>query len=162
MDIQNRADKLAFMEVSGSEGTFKRMTGFTELTKSLNPEIYARRYVDEKNTRSDITSYATEFSFSKDVVLNDDVTDTIKNVFDNELIGAQAQINIVVVDLSEEADTVGSFKAKKRTYSIVPESEGGDNALVLDGTFKACGELVHGTATSTDEWQSCTFTETTD
>lgn len=35
----------------------------------------------------------------------------------------------------------------------------GTDALIYKGSFKAAGEIVKGTATTTDGWKTCTFSE---
>ena len=156
--LQKRSDKIAFMGIvgEGSELKFTRMTGFTELSKSMNPETYERKYVDENTQRSDVVSYAPEYSFSVDRDTGSPASNLINEVFEMEKVGDDAKIDIVVVDmLSEDRD--GAYKATKRTYSVIPDSEDGDSALVQGGTFKACGETIYGTASSQDGWKTCTF-----
>lgn len=156
--LQKRSDKVAFMGITkeGNELKFTRMTGFTELSKSMNPETYDRSYVDEKTQRSDVVSYAPEYSFSVDRDTDSPVSNLINEVFEMEKVGDDAKVDIVVVDMLS-GDDAGSYKATKRTYSVIPDSEDGDRALVQGGTFKACGDVIHGTATSDDEWKTCAF-----
>ena len=53
--------------------------------------------------------------------------------------------------------------ARKRTYSIIPDTTGdGTDALIYSGNFRAAGDIVMGTATSKDGWQTATFTEAGD
>lgn len=156
--LQKRSDKVAFMGISGegNEVIFKRMTGFTELSKSMNPETYDRKYVDMPTQISDIVAYAPEYSFSVDRDTDSPVSNLINEVFEMEKVGDDAKVDIVIVDmLSKDGD--GSYKATKRTYSVIPDSEDGDSALVQGGSFKACGDVVIGSATSEDDWKSCTF-----
>lgn len=48
----------------------------------------------------------------------------------------------------------------KRLWSVIPDTEGdGTDALIYKGSFKAAGEIVKGTATTTDGWKTCTFSE---
>lgn len=47
---------------------------------------------------------------------------------------------------------------RKRDWSVIPDTEGdGTDALIYKGSFKAAGDAVKGTATTTDNWQTCTF-----
>ena len=54
--IFKRCDKLAFYGVKSEDGevTYKRMTGFTEITTSKEPKEYKRQYVDEEFETSDV------------------------------------------------------------------------------------------------------------
>lgn len=161
--VQKRYEKLAFMKAKNStDEKFTRMTGFTELEKSLNPENYERKYIDEKNKRSDVVAYAPEYSFTMDRDPKSEVSNTINKIFEEETLGEGATIEILVVDFANEAGTDGSFPAIKRSYSVIPDSEGGENELTQSGTFKANGETVKGTASTTDEWQTATFTKATE
>lgn len=157
--LEKRSDKVAFMGITSGEGNeviFTRMTGFTELSKSMNPETYERKYVDENTQRSDVVAYAPEYSFSVDRDTDSAVSNLINEVFEREKVGDDAKVDIVVVDmLSKNEDN--SYKATKRTYSVIPDSEDGDSALVQGGSFKACSDVVVGSATSEDEWKTCTF-----
>lgn len=47
---------------------------------------------------------------------------------------------------------------RKRDWSVVPDNSGdGTDALIYKGSLKANGEKIKGTATTTDNWQTCTF-----
>lgn len=156
--MYNRSDKVAFMSVSGGESTkYVRMTGFTDLSTSKNAKEYNRQYVDEKSERSDVVGYAPSMSFKFDREEDNAVHDMLVDIADNEKIGTEAHVSIVVVDMM--SDTEGSFEAVCRDFSVIPGSEGdGTDAYTYSGTFKACGEKIKGTATSADGWKTCTFT----
>ena len=50
--------------------------------------------------------------------------------------------------------------AYKREYTVIPSSEGDNiNVYTYSGTLKVKGEKVKGTATSSDDWQTVTFSE---
>ena len=71
----------------------------------------------------------------------------------------EAQVDIVVVDLFEQKTSETTCTARKRTWSVIPDTEGdGTDALIYKGSFKAAGEITKGTATTTDGWKTCTFT----
>ena len=83
------------------------------------------------------------------------VQDDIVKIHDEELIGDDAVRNIVVVD-------VETGEAVQRSYAVIPSTEGDNiNVYTYSCNFKTKGELIQGTATSSDDWQTCTFTETT-
>ena len=79
---------------------------------------------------------------------------------DDELLGSDAQVTIVMVDLFEvKSEDPNTCTARKRDWSVIPDTEGdGTDALIYKGSFKAAGEIIKGTATTTDSWQTCTFT----
>lgn len=156
--LKSRHRKVAFYGVTTTSGqttttTFYRMTGFTSLPQNKNPKEHTRQYVDEEFERSDIVGYAPEIPYNFDRHDGNAVHDDIVDITDNELIGADAVRTLIVVDIDD-----GS--AIKRDYSVIPDGEGDDiNIYTYSGNFKANGAKIHGTATSSDDWQTITFTE---
>ncbi len=158
--LYNRADIVNFMGLTEDATKFNRMTGFTDNGKSLNPSTYERRYVDEKTSRKNVTGYATEVAYTFDRYTNNTVHDKVANVHDLEQVGVV--VPIVAVNFNEKGNTANSFKARKRNYAILPDSDGdGTDAYQYSGSFGANGDLVEGTATSDDGWKTCTFTPNT-
>ena len=74
-------------------------------------------------------------------------------------MGSDAQVTVVMVDLFEtKADDANTCTARKRDWSVIPDTEGdGTDALIYKGSLKAAGEIIKGTATTTDGWRTCTF-----
>lgn len=155
--IVPRHKMLGFYGVPSEGGTvtYRRMQYFTDLSKNKNPEEHERKYVDEKSKRSDIVGYFESVSYTFDKYRNNPVLADISKISDRELIGDDAKRSIIWVD----EDT---GEAVKRDYAVIPESEGGDaNTYTQSGNFKASGEPVFGTASSSDDWMTVTFTEET-
>lgn len=155
--IAKRSDKIAFYGVAkGGTTKYMRMRGFTELSVNKNPVEYSRRYIDEKTERNDVVGYAPSISYSFDRFSNDEVHSDMISVADEELIGADAVRNIILVDMTE--DGAGECPAVGRNWSIIPDSEGNDtDAYTYSGTLKANGDIIRGKAQSTDGWQTCSF-----
>lgn len=157
--IYNRADIVNFMKDKEKE-ICSRMTGFTDGGRSLNSTTYDRRYIDEKTERSDVVSYSTEIAYAFDRMTDNEVHNRIAEIHDKELVGQM--VEIVTVNFNEKGIADNSFKARKRMYSVVPDSDGDStDAYTYSGAFKANGDQVDGTATSTDGWKTCTFTADT-
>lgn len=164
MALVLRSQRVAFYGVpSGSGGTvtYKRMKGFTDLTKSMNPVEYTRKYIDETQETTDVTGMSPSLAFTFDRMSPDEVHEDIAGIIDGEKLGTEAVRSIVIVDLFQPAlsdDT--ECVAVKRDFSIIPDSsDGGTDALVYSGTFRANGNMIKGTATSDDNWQTITFSE---
>lgn len=155
-----RSEKLAFMEVGeGNSAVFKRMTGFTEFSVSKNPKEYTRKYIDEDMERSEVVAYSPTISYKFDIDSDNDVHEFLCEVSDHELIGENAECNIVIADLSQPVSNSG-VKAVMRKFSIIPKAEGDDkDTYTVSGSFKAAGEKKFGAATSSDGWKTLTFTE---
>lgn len=158
-----RSEKLAFMKV-GSENSavYKRMTGFTEMSVSKNPKEYSRKYVDEDAERSSVVAYAPSMSYKFDYDPQNEVHKEFVKVADDELTGDSTVKSILIVDISAPAAAGGSsFNAAVRDFSIIPSTEGDDaDTYTYGGDLKAYGNITRGTAVTTDEWQTATFTET--
>ncbi len=157
MSKLKRSDKLAFLGVE-EDGivTYHRLINFTEFAVSKNPVNYSRQYVDEDFERNDVVSYAPSISYSFDYDNENSAHLVIVNITDSELVGDKALIDIVLVDVS---DGEGECSASLRQWSVIPDKEGSDaDAYDYSGTFRANGKKLLGTASSTDSWQTCSFT----
>lgn len=152
-----RSEMVAYMEY---ESKYYRMRGFTDLVSSKEPEEYERKYVDEKSSRTATTGISASIEFTLDRYRDNPVHEKIKEVFDKEIIGDDATVNIIVVDFTQQKDD--NAYAIKRNFTIVPDTEGdGTDAYTYSGTLKANGAIVEGYATKGSEadWLTCTFTE---
>lgn len=158
-----KTEKLAFYGIkSGDNVTYHRLKGFDSLDVSKNPIDYSRQYIDEEFERSDVVGYSPSMDFGFDQIKDDAVHEDIVNIFDNELVGSAAVRPILIVDLSEELTPTGTFAARKREFSVVADAEERSDLYKYSGSFKTAGASVTGKATSTDGWQTCTFTEDAD
>ncbi len=131
--------------------TFHRMKYFTGLSQAKNPQEYSRKYVDEATQRTDVTGFAPEISYGFDKHRDDPVLTDIVKITNEELYGADAVRDIIIVDTA-------TGEAYKRPYTVSPGTEGDDaNIYKYSGSFKANGEQVKGAATSSDDWATVTF-----
>lgn len=135
--------------------TYHRMKYFTNLQHSKNPQEYSRKYVDEPSQRTDVTGFAPETAYGFDKHRDDPVLTDIVKITNEELYGDDAVREIISVDTA-------TGEAYKRPYTVSPGSEGDDaNIYKYSGSFKANGEQVKGTATSSDDWATVSFSATT-
>lgn len=156
MGIMKRSSKVAFYGVTGENGVvYHRMSGFTEFATSKNPIEYSRQYVDEEMEVTDIVGYSPSISYSFDLFDDNPVHTDIADISDRELVGSGAVRRIIVVDVESAEKT-----AVMREFAVIPDSEGDNiDVYTYSGSFKVKGSKVFGTATSEDEWQTCTFAE---
>lgn len=118
--------------------------GFTELSQTMGAIEYARQFVHEKTERRDVVGYAPKIAYSCDVFSGDPVIARISHVTDAELVGADAQVEIVNVNLYE-APSAGRYPAFKRDWTIIPDTKGrGLDALTMTGIFAATGDHTAG------------------
>ena len=146
------------MGLTADAEEYIRMKGFTSVPDTTNVETDETKYVDEKNKRKRTTGYATEKSYEADRIIGNKVHDMLAEVQELE----QTDVNrpIVTVDFNKEGATKGTYYARRRLYSVIPDSAGDDeNKYTISGTFGANGEIEEGIATSTDGWKTCTFTK---
>ena len=148
--LKKRSDKVAFMDVNG---TLTRMEGFTTYSQSKNPKEYSRQYVDQDFENTDVTGYSPQIAFGFDQYEGNTVHDKLVNILDGEKLGNDAIVTIVVVDITDATAT-------KRDWTVVGDTEGDSmDAYTYSGNFRVKGDKMYGTATSTDGWKTCTFTE---
>lgn len=155
-----RSGKVAFYGVTdATTTTYFRMTNFSDLSRSSNPTEYNPKYVDESMERDYVTGYSPSISYTFDQFTNNMVHNDIIAITDDELRGNEAVREIIVVDFSKAGAATDAFKATKRSYSVIPDSDGkGTDAYQYTGNFKSAGNKVDGEAVSTDNWMTITFT----
>ena len=107
---------------------------------------YQRRYIHEYTKRTDVTGYAPVIDYEFEVYTANPVIERLRRIADAELVGEDAKVDVLTVDLFD-ADTVpGRYKAYRRQYSVIPDESGkGTDALVYTGTMKGVGDIEEGT-----------------
>lgn len=150
--LVNRSELKSYMNTGTTETPVWSLIGegFTALSENKNPKTYARRYVHENFDRTDVMGYAPSIPFTADVYEDDPVMNKIREIYDSEAVGTDAQVEILSVrEYEYETETPTVFEAIKRTYSTVCDKMGdGTDALQIGGTFYAVGEMTEGTFTS--------------
>lgn len=153
--LVDRAKKVAFAKVGE---THKRMRGFTSLSTSKNPKEYTRQYVDELFETTDVVGISASMEFGFDQYTNDEVHALFVDIIDNEKIGSDALVEIVVVDFTKQSGA--GYEATKRNWSVIPNTEGGSlDAYTYEGTLRVNSSLVKGTATTTDDWLTAVWAD---
>lgn len=161
--LVRRSQRVAFYGIPSEleVQTYNRMEHFTSLTESKNPATYERQYVDKDSQDSDVTGYGTVLEYGFDHHQNDAVLKDLAMVQDDELKGETR--DIVVVDMFDKGDSTkeNEYVARKRTYSILPDSSGdGTDALQYSGSFAVKTDIVKGYAVVSSDGKTCTFSET--
>jgi hypothetical protein len=154
--LVKRSDKVAFLNVGTSENkNFQRMRKFTEISTSKNSTEYGRRYVDEDTYTVDTTGYAEEKSYAFDQYKNNTVHERIAKITDDELVGDDATVEVLVVDKTKEVE--GGFEARLRKYAVIPDSDGDStDAYTYSGSLKAKGTFEKVTATISEDGKTAT------
>ena len=154
--LQRRDRRIPFLGGIGTDGTYKRMQHFTEFSKSANVKEYSRKYIDESAERTDSTGMSPEISYAFDLYSNDPVQKEMADIADKEIVGTDAIKPLLIVHLDEEV-TGGGYKAYKRNYSIIPDSDGSDDSTyTFSGTLKSAGVQEEVVATLSDDGLTAT------
>ncbi len=156
-----RSGVVAFMALPQATGDpiYKRMQGFTSLGTSKNPKEYARQYVDEEFEQTDVTGFSPSIAFGFDRYDGNDVHDFLIEIIDNDLIGNDAVVQILSVDLSKPS---GMENASLRPYAVISDSEGDSmDAYTYSGNFRVKGTKEKGTAVVSADGLTATYTPTT-
>lgn len=161
--LVKRSQRVAYMNTAGTEGpaSFERMTGFTSMTNAKNPKEYSRQYVDMDTETADVVGYAPSIDYSFDRYSGNPVHEKLAKIHDGELVGNDTHVDIVSVDLFKKSTTGEKYYATKRTYAVVPDSDGdGTDALIYSGSLKAVTEIKVGNVTfSDDNFKKATFAD---
>ena len=159
--LVKRSDKVSFLGcLDGNTETFNRMRGFTTLSGSKNSIEYSRQYVDEEFETTNVVGFSPSLDFAFDQYTDDEAHAEMVEILDGEFTGTEARRNIVTVDFSQpiEGET-DSYKATKREYAIIGDSEGDStDAYTYSGTFRSTGKRITGTATVSNDGTTATFT----
>lgn len=148
MAIVKRADRQHYMNTgTESEPVWTRIgEGFTEFAESKNAVSYQRRYIHEYTKRTDVTGYAPVIDYEFEVYTSNPVIAKLRRIADAELVGEEAKVDVLTVDLFDEDGNFGRYRAYRRHYSVIPDESGkGTDALVYTGTMKAVGDIEEGT-----------------
>ena len=156
--LVRRSAKIAFMKVgTAEEPDYQRMKKFTELSNSRNPIEYSRQYVDEDGEDTDIVGVSLEKGFAFDEYKNNPVHKKIVDIIEDEILGTDAIVDILVVDTSREVEG-GGYEARRRDYSVVADSDGDDtNAYTYSGSFKKNGSFDKVTAEISEDGLKATI-----
>lgn len=155
--LVKRNQKVAYMDISTTEiPNFQRMRKFTEISTSKNAVEYSRTYVDEDGETTDITGYGEEKSYAFDQYTNNPVHQKIVDITENEKTDDDALVKVLVVDKTQPIEN--GFKARLRTYAVVPDTEGdATEAYTYSGTLKRNSKYTAGIATLSLDEKQATF-----
>ena len=156
--LVRRSAKIAFMNIGTVEApNYQRMKKFTELSNSRNPIEYSRQYVDEDGEDTDVVGVSLEKGFAFDEYENNPVHKKIVDIIEDEILGTDAIVDILVVDKSRSVEE-GGYEARRRDYSVIADSDGDDtNAYTYSGSFKKNGAFEKVTAEISEDGMTATI-----
>ncbi len=139
------ADYLNVAE-SGETEDYRLMgTGFTTLNESPSAQTETKKYVNEKSSTTNITSYETQFNFESDLISDQECITTLYGIARNHLVGADAQRDYVRVELwNPVSGSTTQFTARKFTVSVEVSEISGETDMNVNGNLNAVGDPVDG------------------
>lgn len=122
--------------------------GFSALDESPNAKSQQKTYVCDNTSTTVATSYQTEFPYTADMIVSQEVIMALWRVGRNHLTGADAMFEYVRVDLfAPVADQPNMYEARHFvvTNEVSNNTGEGGNPMTIAGTLKCVGNLVLGT-----------------
>ena len=151
------ADYLIFKDKEGEVTTALLGTGFTSLNESPSPKVNSDAYISDKNASPTITGYENSFPYDAHMIQDEDALMALYRVGRDQLVGEDAEFDLVRVDLYEAGSTANTYPARKFHVACEPGDTNGDptDITTTSGTLHQIGDLVQGTFNT----ETKTFTE---
>jgi hypothetical protein len=155
----NRNVKMAYVRTEEDhKSIYKKLTGFTEFAVSYNAKEYSRKYIDEKNEKTEVVAYQPSISYSFDKDEYNISQIPFIRAADMEYTGFDARTEIIIVDFM--TGDLDGMRAFYREYVIIPDTEGDDaNVYTYSGTLRAFGEKYEVNVSSDDGWDTLRILE---
>ena len=120
--------------------------GFTELEENPAATTASKRYVNDKSATKSITGYDWSTPFVTDQIRDEKAVDFICNIGEQQLTGADAETDYVIVDLDKKSGDSGSaFKARKIRVAIeVATFTNTDGDMGATGNLLGVGDIITG------------------
>ena len=155
---EKRSAFLLFLNTgSGGAGAYSLVgDGVTDLSISYNPQTSTNQYIHQDTANTDLTGYQPNAPVTAQVVKGDPAFEYINKMRKDLPIGSDANTDIVMVDVFEEASG-GAYPAIRQPVSIQIDSYGGaaSDPLSIGYTINWRGNGVKGTFNP----ETRTFTE---
>lgn len=150
MGVKSRHVVANYLKIKGdnspTDDAYERLTmGFSELNESFSPVTTSKRYIHQKSSTTNITSYEWESAFTADVIESEKAIAAIKKIAEQELVGEDCIFDYCIVDTEAPGTSDGTYKARERKVAImVEELNDEDGELQFTGTFKGVTDWTQG------------------
>ena len=141
----------AIADYAEIDGTYELMgTGFTTLDESPNAQTDSETYINEVTATTDITSYATEFSYESRLIPSQKAIDELWKMGRDHATGTDAQLKYVRVELfnpiGEPSEDTAEYTARQFTVAneVSDNSGAGGEKISVSGVLHAVGDPVQG------------------
>lgn len=134
--------------VGGKTETYELMgAGFTDLNESPSAQTSSKRYVNDKSATKAIVGYDWSTEFTTDIIPSEAAIKFITNIGEQQLTGADAEADYVIVDLDELVSQTEpkAYKARKLKVAIEVSSFGSeDGEMTCEGNLLGIGDPING------------------
>lgn len=128
----------------GAENWERLGDGWTKFSENPNAQTESVQYINSDSESTDTVSYSNQISIECDLMHTEP---TIKKVYDiakKEMVGADALVDIVMVDAFEDDAGKGSVTAYRRKYAVAISSLDGTKKMKMSGNLNAYGSTTLG------------------
>lgn len=133
---------------AGGEVTFHYMNkGFTQLNEDGNAQTESEAYIGDKNATPSVTGYENSWAFETQYIHGDPVCEDIRDIGLYQKTGAEAEREMVSIDLMQAGGTEGTYKARKFKIAVETTPPQGEPRAVttMSGTIHQLGDMETGT-----------------
>lgn len=155
MSIKQRrtiANYLDVAETGAQSANFALMgVGFKSLEENPSAQTKSRKYVCDKSATQTINGYSWSTPFELDQIREQDAVEFICNIGEQQLTGADAERDYVMVDLGKPASSGGTaventYYARKIKVAIeLAAFSNDDGNLGANGNLLGVGDIINGT-----------------
>lgn len=155
MSIKQRrtiANYLDVAETGAQSADFALMgVGFKSLEENPSAQTKSRKYVCDKSATQTINGYSWSTPFELDQIREQDAVEFICNIGEQQLTGADAERDYVMVDLGKPVSSGGTaventYYARKIKVAIeLAAFSNDDGNLGANGNLLGVGDIINGT-----------------
>lgn len=146
-EVTQRHEIADYLNVgTSSEEKYALMgAGFTALGESPNAQTKTKKYINEKASTTNVSSYQPQFDFEADQIKDDEAVQFIYGVGRNEKTGSGCITQYVRVELWNPVENEeNTFTARKFNVAVVVSKMDGDDDQVISGSLNSQGDFVDG------------------
>lgn len=149
MKIRQRPIEADYLNTAPGEETpsYALMgTGFTSLDENPAAQTKTRKYINQASSSGSISGYAWTAAFAADQIPEQAAISFIKNIYDHELTGEDAETDYVKVDLDQAINNKeNTFHARKRRVAVeIASNPNNDGELGISGNLLAVSDWEEG------------------
>lgn len=160
VEVRNRVDQASYLLIPGETPTYELVgTGFKDLNESPSAQVASKKYINDKSATKSIVGYDWSTAFSLDQVRSRKVVEYICKIGEEQLTGADAESEYVIVSLDKKGSKENEFYARKIAVAIeVSGFENNDGEMGASGNLLGRGDIEIGIFNTSTK----TFTASTD